>query len=212
MNPLHPSPDTGPLPGFAPERVFWHRANDPDTIGKAAKGGFGIEVDVRSIEGVLFLNHDPIYVCPDWSFQHLLAGFPGEIILDIKETGILGLVIASLSDIDIPLDRCYAADLIVPDMLVAERHGLRTLARKSRYESIQGPFYGEWIDYVFGPEDLPETLRPAFLVSPELHQRPLTEDFIVAALARSYDAVCTDRPETWTHDRHRNQQRTPIPA
>lgn len=212
MNPLHPSPDSDVLPGFPPARVFWHRANDPDTIGLAAKGGFGIEVDVRSVEGVLFLNHDPVYVCPTWSFQHLLAGFPGEVILDVKETGLVSLVLNSLADIDFPLERCYAADLIVPDMLVAERHGLRTLARNSRYERIEGPFYGDWIDYVFAPEDLPETSRPAFLVSPELHQRPLTEEFVISALARGYDAVCTDRPDTWTHDRYRNQQRAPIPA
>jgi hypothetical protein len=190
-------------------KLFLHRANDAESIARAAANGWGIEVDVRWHQKRLLLEHDPIHR-PDSRnlFEARLGGFPGEVILDVKETGLIPVLVEAIRFAGIPLARVYATDLIVPDMLRAERLGLRTLARCSPYEDIHGPFHGYWVDYVRNPNEVLFGDKPAFLVSPELHAWPLEDEFVHACAELPFAGVCTDFPETWNHDRRRDQQRT----
>lgn len=193
--------------------VYVHRANTPDQVARAAANGWGIEVDARSLDGTLFAAHDAHFdpeSCP--KLESLLAGFNGPLILDFKESGIVDHAVRSLEYAHVPLSRVLAADLIVPDMLRAEKLGLRTLARTSRYERIEGPFYGVWLDYVRDTDDLPISVRHGYLVSPELHGWQLEDLFIDYTRYLGFEGVCTDYPERWAHDRRRHEQRTQVSA
>ncbi len=190
--------------------LYLHRSNDELRIARAATEGIGIEVDVRSLGGRLCLSHDPIRrASPELLLEDRLAHFPGPVILDFKESGLIDLALEALDSALIPLERAFAADLIVPDMIRAERLGLRTLARRSKYERISGPFHGYWLDFVERPCDLRLQDKPTFLVSPELHGWTLSDVYVADAVNLGFTGVCTDFPERWNHDRRRDQQRTP---
>lgn len=193
--------------------VYVHRANTPGQVSRASANGWGIEVDVRSLEGTLFAAHDAHFdVEHCFKLEELLANFPGQVILDFKESGIIDHAVRSLEYAHLSLGQVLAADLIVPDMLRAEKLGLRTLARTSRYERIEGPFYGVWLDYVRDTDDLPISVRHGYLVSPELHGWQLEDLFIDYTRYLGFEGVCTDYPERWAHDRRRHEQRTQVSA
>ncbi len=178
--------------------IYLHRANDVTTIERANELGVGAEVDIRLCNGQLVLFHDPI-TGPGSYFPLIeaCALIEGEIILDFKESGIVALTVSELKKAGMKLDRFYAADLIVPDMIAAERLGLRTLARTSSFERIEGPFWGYWVDYISRVDDLPEPSPHSFLVSPELHKFELEDGFIEKAAGYCFDGICTDYPERW---------------
>ncbi|MBX3118675.1 MAG: hypothetical protein KF784_06390 [Fimbriimonadaceae bacterium] len=191
--------------------LYLHRANDEASIRKAADKGWGIEVDIRSYEHDIYLAHDPILSAPSFTGLDLLKGFPGPVIFDFKESGIVDLTIKLIKWAGLDLNKCYAADMIVPDMIRAERNELKTLARLSPYEVISGPFYGYWLDYVKDTEPFTHVPKHTFLVSPELHGWTLDKDFKAAALRAGFEGICTDFPERW-NDCYSNEQWTQISA
>jgi hypothetical protein len=181
--------------------IYLHRANSLSEIERTNAAGWGIEVDVRTVEGELVLTHD----APagkgniDFAlFKDAVRAAKFEMLVDFKESGIVRNVVNAIRDVGKPLDQFIAIDLIVPDMLTAESMGMRTLARKSGYERIEGPFWGYWVDYALSCADLEAASANSVLVSPELHGKPLTPEYIARAKTCGLIGVCTDQPEEWT--------------
>lgn len=182
---------------------YLHRANDVDSIERARVNGWGIEIDVRTHRGKLYLSHDPILEpteCLTWEFlRELVKKFQIPTILDIKESGI-----ARLIDVRGIESLVHAVDLIFPDQkcLVDGGHALRSLSRSSRYETIDlcGDGCGYWWDYQF---DVPESILlfhipiRTVIVSPELHGQPLTDEFAAWVMRAGFMGVCTDQPERY---------------
>lgn len=188
---------------ITPAKVYLHRANTLKAIRRAVRNGWGVEIDIRSQGGALFLSHDPVFT--EASAPRLLEVLAvleetnTPVILDLKETGLMPLLQNELVG---DFSRYVATDLIVPDMIDYEAAGLRTLARRtdshSMSEAVEGPFYGYWFDYVDGAGVLGLTVSPhAYLVSPELHGWDLTAEFINNAVRHDWEGVCTDQPERW---------------
>lgn len=179
--------------------LYLHRANEQAQIKKAIRFGWGIEIDVRSCLGNLYLAHDPILrphdhldleVVLDQVRKHKIP-----TILDIKETGIVHWLDGhGLSDL------VYATDLIYPDQRRVSG-AIRTLSRHSPFESItRGE--GFWLDYVFEPVEK-EKEAPindpsiTVLVSPELHGQSLTDEYVAWVKEAGFMGVCTDFPERY---------------
>lgn len=177
--------------------IIQHRANDWQIIEQSRKTGVGIEVDVRSAGGKLYLSHDliidetncvPLSDLIKYSEENSLI-----TILDMKETGLIKEVAHLIS---IP-ELFYITDVIFPDQLVCKELELLSLSRKSFFEDIHETD-GYWIDYVFNEEDLNshsrESYYRAIVVSPELHKHNLKHSFIDALYNKNAMGVCTDAP------------------
>ena len=66
--------------------IIIHRVNKIDKLKKIPKE-FGVEVDIRSFNSKLILNHDP-HLDGDSFINYLDAFNHGTLILNIKEAGI----------------------------------------------------------------------------------------------------------------------------
>jgi len=209
--------------------IILHRANKIGQWMAAHNFGWGIEVDIRTHLGKLYIAHDPIDQEYDWMLSfHTLCEFaqnyPGTIILDIKETGLIKQVPVythhQTNGPEAYYNQFACTDLIVPDQLLAKDMGIRTLSRRSIYEDINTDAYKPqealsyyyrtlatseyWIDYVSSPADLAPYANIAtqsYVVSPELHnhglRHTLTDEFIKAVVQMNFRGVCTDYPEAY---------------
>lgn len=168
--------------------IILHRANNVGQWIKASNNGWGIEVDLRTHNGLVYLSHEPIEddswmeFSPSFSMLYeATQGWSNTVVLDSKETGIL----KNLRGIRLGIDTHYAfTDLVTPDQIFIRDSGGRTLTRKSKFENISiGPRPGAsintnqleeyWLDYVFTPDDLLEfasVAKDSYVVSPELHK------------------------------------------
>lgn len=168
--------------------IILHRANSVRKWMEALKNGWGIEVDLRTHKGLVYLSHEPIEddswmeFSPSFSMLYeATQGWSNTVVLDSKETGIL----KNLRGIRLDIDTHYAfTDLITPDQIFIRASGGRTLTRRSKFENINigsqpRPMTGQdlpeeyWLDYVFKPGDLTKYTNIAqnsYVVSPELHK------------------------------------------
>jgi hypothetical protein len=178
--------------------LYLHRANSLERIEEANEREIGVELDVRLWDGEPVLSHEPLRIGDrPMSVVDAVALIEGEVVLDFRESEIVAPVVKALQGAGQDLARFYAVDLFVPDMLVAERLGLKTLARWSAYERIEGPFWGRWVDYAWAPGMLTAAESHSFLVSPELHRHDLDDEFIEAAGRLGYSHICTGLPDRW---------------
>ena len=191
--------------------LYLHRANCFEQLERAHTYGWGVEIDVRSHLGRLFLHHDAIEaadlssIVPLAKYLEKAEDWGVPVILDMKESNLAPLVRLELfqsgrtkNDAGV-FDGLVATDLMVFDQLQYEDLGIRTLTRMSCYEQPKGhKSYGFWHDYshLGACHIIGENI---FLVSSELHGVELTEDYITAMNAYNYVGVCTDYPNRWMH-------------
>jgi hypothetical protein len=119
------------------KKYFLHRANTLEEVKKAHKFNCGVEVDIRTYGYSFVASHDITNGNDDELIELLeyVKDNNMEVILDVKETGVIQEMVDALI-YNIPIQNIYFADLIVPDMLIAEKLGYKTLARFSPYETI----------------------------------------------------------------------------
>lgn len=168
--------------------IIMHRANEVQQWVLAKENGWGIEVDLRSHLGAIYLSHDPIedsawleYMPSFSSLIGMTKNWQNTVVLDCKETGLLKY----MRGLDVTSRQYVLTDLIVPDQLLVRTKGGRTLTRRSKFENISitadvtSPFYFTetseefWIDYVFSPkclEPYADIAKNSYIVSPELHK------------------------------------------
>jgi len=175
--------------------IIWHRASRISDWSTAKEYGWGIEVDLRTHNGRVYISHDPIEkeesleFLPSFAmlydfttenrFRTYANKWSNTVVLDCKESGIIERTH------DIWRYGYYAfTGLSVPDEIYAISCGYRTLTRTSRFENLDlcvdcMPQYQNvssneyWVDYVFHPSDLEkyeEIASRSFVVSPELHK------------------------------------------
>lgn len=168
-------------------RGWWARPDERNTLGafeRALDAGFGLELDVRDLNGRLVVSHDPP-VGEALPFAELLAAFdrfgrPGPLAINIKSDGLQS-ALAGMLEPFAPHD-CFVFDMSVPDTLGYLRTGLPVYTRHSEYEP-QPAFLdraaGVWMDCFENDWIDAEAIRrhtdagrAVALVSPELHRRP----------------------------------------
>lgn len=173
------------MPSLA-HRGLWSAPDERNTLAAftaAFSRGWGVELDVRDLDGALVISHDPP-TGDTLSFDAVVAayrqhGCPGVLAVNIKADGLAAPIAGTLADVG--PDHWFAFDMSVPDMLLYARAGLPFFTRHSDLESAPALYEraaGVWLDDFAGgfvTEDrvsahLAAGKRVA-VVSPELHHR-----------------------------------------
>lgn len=188
--------------------IYKHRANSIQSIKQAAENGWGIEIDLRTHNREIYVEHDCVLIegkhdedrhLKFHQVTYFINKYKIPTLLDFKESGIVKQVFDEISVFDRSLYKTI--DLIAPDVIY--NPGIFHLARLSPFENIQiGSGY--WVDFPRSIEDIKELVNDKkedfnVLVSPELHRgNRLEDDFIKAVLdLKAFKGVCTDDPKKW---------------
>ena len=170
-------------------RGFWSErghANSHAALEKAIEMGFGIETDVRDLDGRLVVSHDPPCREDHLAFEDILSMLKNytsqpRIALNIKSDGLQCRVKELLGEWFVKPTNFFVFDMSVPDTLGYQREGVPFYCRVSEYEPesiFLNDSVGVWVDNFSGEFDqvamskslLERGKRVAF-VSPELHGR-----------------------------------------
>lgn len=195
-------------------RGYWREPREKNTLAafeRAWLAGYGIETDLRDLDGTIVVCHD----LPNrgaLSFENLLRAYAARgsstpLALNIKADGLQNAVEHSLANHRV--QEYFVFDMSVPDSLSYYRAGMPVFARRSEYEPhtpLHDKAAGVWLD-AFETEwwgsDLVRTLqaqaKTVAIVSPELHGRRHEDTWrALQALAPEIAApllLCTDFPE-----------------
>ena len=194
-------------------RGYWLNPNEKNSItafNRALVHGFGIETDLRDLNGKLVVSHDipnaNAVSIEDFIQVLMREKIQSPIALNIKSDGLYDLVKTFLDASAI--ENAFVFDMSVPDMLGYFRSGITTYTRLSEYEKhaaflnkCEGvwldAFEEEWFDKVLIKSLLDDCKKISF-VSPELHGRDhkkLWEFLIKNDFHQSQNIfLCTDFP------------------
>lgn len=194
-------------------RGFWTQVSEKNTraaFERAFDGGFGVETDIRDLDGALVISHDPPRLSDAMAFSEFLdlytmAGCPGALALNVKADGLQLMTKQALAAHGV--ENAFVFDMAVPDGLGYLRHGFETFTRHSEIETVPA-FYdkasGVWLD-CFESDWFDESVvaghlavgKRVALVSPELHGRPHLGAWTKwqSFAARSEILLCTDYPQ-----------------
>ena len=193
--------------------------NSPKALVKALHEGFGIETDLRDLDGEVVIAHDPPRGSPpppslEWLFEEISSSpSSGRIGLNIKSDGLSALIESKIQAKGIDVDRLFVFDMSVPDSLSYLERSIPVYSRISDYEltpAFQDKAKGIWVDNFKGSFsqvkhalNLVERGVRATIVSPELHRRDHTglwNEIVETELYLSpLFEICTDFPMEAAH-------------
>lgn len=185
--------------------------NSMAAFERAWSGGYGIETDLRDLDGEVVISHDPPRKGACTLAQFLEAydarGAQTPLALNIKADGLQDAVAKALAQYRVR--NAFVFDMSVPDSLHYLRQGLPAFVRLSEYEketALLERATGIWLD-AFESEwwslDLIRSLcsrkKSVAIVSPELHGRPYEPTWhTLKGLERNLRdtlMLCTDFPD-----------------
>lgn len=202
-------------------RGLWQSAEEKNTLAafeRAFTAGFGVELDVRDLDGTLVVSHDPPRAgCLRFSTVldlYQKCGTPGRMAINIKADGLAPEIVHLLTEHQMH-KTCFVFDMSVPDMLSYNNSEIITFTRHSEYEALPCRLdvcQGVWVDAFENPwADENKILyfinenKTVALVSPELHGKPHLEAWSVwrnaLRCSENYNTrcsaimICTDYPE-----------------
>jgi hypothetical protein len=171
-------------------RGMWSKrceANTLESLERALLNGFGLETDVRDLNGRLVISHDPpLESSEPPTLQSLFdivkrRASPGRIALNIKADGLCAAIQDEIKASGINPYQIFVFDMSVPDSMHFLDKSIPTYTRVSEFEDcvdLIKKATGVWVDNIKG--EFPQVLRSADLltmgtkvaiVSPELHGR-----------------------------------------
>lgn len=197
-------------------RGLWHLKDEQNTL-KALEAsffeGFGVETDIRDLNGNLVISHDmptgkPLLV--DQFFTvYREAGSSAPLALNVKSDGLQKDIQALLTKHSI--ENYFVFDMSVPDTLGYLRNRIKFFSRSSEYETVvalEGDADGIWLDCfieAWKPDRILSFLakgKKVCLVSPELHKREFKNAWEtcrslmtdLSSKERDLLMICTDFP------------------
>lgn len=197
-------------------RGYWKTPEEKNTevaFRRSFELGFGTETDIRDLDGEVIISHDmpcsnnrPITLA---RFLEIYTEYNINVplALNVKSDGMQNHIAQVLRENKI--SNYYLFDMSVPDAISTKKSGLNFLVRQSEFEPISSLIdsaEGVWLDELeaewIKPSDIFAILdraKKAFVVSPELHGRDMTNQWTNLCHDRlqSSDQVylCTDLPE-----------------
>ena len=194
-------------------RGAWARAAERNTLAAfrdAFANGWGVELDVRDLDGELVISHDPP-AADALPFATVIEayrahGCPGTLAVNVKADGLEALTAQQLSAVDAA--HWFAFDMSVPDTLRYQRDGLPFFTRHSDLETAPALYdaaCGVWLDDFAGGFVSQQRIaahldagKRVAVVSPELHGRdrePVWEQWRSWPVWASDEVLlCTDHP------------------
>lgn len=197
-------------------RGFWLEASEKNSTSafiRALIHGFGIETDLRDLDGELVISHDPPKSGEKpISFATFLeiyksVGTNGWLALNIKADGLSGLVGEYL--VKYGIINAFVFDMSVPDMRHYTNSRTKVFTRLSDLEPIAcciDQCAGVWLDSFEEPYVKSSVINMtsqkghfAAIVSPELHKRGYQEAWTDWASSCNFSEngrlmLCTDFP------------------
>ncbi|MEX2316512.1 MAG: hypothetical protein WD669_05130 [Pirellulales bacterium] len=194
-------------------RGLWSRAEQKNTreaLGLALSRGFGLETDVRDHGSELVISHDPpkagALLVRDLLEEYRRLDARGMLALNIKADGLAEELDRLLQAFGI--ERTFAFDMSVPDMLQYHQRKMSYFSRRSELEPHVVSYQecaGIWLD-AFQTDwyksdtilDLLAASKQVAVVSPELHGRD--RQGVWQMLRQIHDPAgqllcCTDYPQ-----------------
>lgn len=171
---------------FLAHRGLWRQADEKNTrqaLCRAFQAGYGVETDIRDLDGELVISHDmprrgalPLTVMLG---DYTSAGRPGTLALNIKSDGLAVLLRQQLAVHEVTNYFCF--DMSVPDTLPYLQETMPVAARLSEYEPegllselADCLWWDAFSDRPLSVDRLQDWLscgKRVCLVSPELHGR-----------------------------------------
>ncbi|MCC2624728.1 MAG: hypothetical protein K0R14_601 [Burkholderiales bacterium] len=168
-------------------RGWWREIKDQNSIDAfrlALTHGYGIETDVRDLNGELVISHDLPKMPTKISFDSFLNLYSESrekplLALNIKSDGLQKILMAKLAKYAVT--NYFVFDMSIPDTLGYMKLNMPYAARLSEYETELGlaesspyiwldAFVSEWYDIDLISQLL-EDSKTVIVVSPELHKR-----------------------------------------
>lgn len=191
--------------------IVKHRVNLTTEL-QTVPNNFGVEIDVRSFNGEIILNHNPLEEGEkfiDWitHFNHKL------LILNVKEEGLEVKLISILRNYNI--NSFFFLDQSFPSIYRMSQSNPQIVSiRASDFEPISTSILlnpgwiwldshsGNWEYIIESMYRLKETKIKTCLVSPELQRQDSSrERMMLKSMIREksleFDAVCTKFPDYW---------------
>ncbi len=188
--------------------------NSVSAIEEAIVAGFGVEIDIRTLNGNIVISHDlpneysPVLDqnIPIWN----LIRHDTSIAYNIKQDGMSGLMSQLLETV--PAHDGFVFDMSVPETFKYVKCDIPSALRVSDYESVHAPLFNRfpniervWLDsfesdWWLGKTNFFSDLIAfrVYIVSPELHgrdPRAVWAWFSSALTAGANVYLCTDHPE-----------------
>ncbi|MBB4007826.1 PI-PLC domain-containing protein [Allorhizobium taibaishanense] len=184
----YPSDETSLRARIIAHRGFWIEPTEKNSLSafiRALTNGFGIETDVRDLDGELVISHDPARSSEKHiSFSAFLEiyksiGTDGWLALNIKSDGLSGWITDHLEKFAIK--NAFVFDMSVPDMRHYMNSRVNVFTRMSDIEPVAccvERCAGVWVDSFDEPyatssliNSVAKERRFAAIVSPELHKK-----------------------------------------
>lgn len=195
-------------------KFYQHRVNSSIDLQRV-KPEFGVELDLRSLNGKLILSHDPFK--NGEFFENWLESWKGQsLILNVKEDGLEDKVIQTLLNHNI--NDYFFLDQHYPTIHKLVNNGFKKVAtRFSDLEDINTALNSKsewiWIDCFSGKweflekelDNLLSGFQKTCLVSPELHNRNSDSELqqllhLIKSSNAKFDAICTKRIDFWNEN------------
>jgi len=188
-----------------------HRVNSINHL-KNVNRKYGVEIDIRTNNSHLILNHDPFK--KGTNFEDFLKNYKHKfLVANIKEEGIELKVLNKLKKMKI--ENYFLLDVTVPQLTKIINKEKKIAFRISKYENIKGALKFSkilkwvWVDTFNGK--LPISLNQIrilkqkkfkiCLVSPELSTKKISYLYIlkrkISKEINLFDAICTKKPNIW---------------
>jgi len=196
-------------------RGLWEKPDQKNSISAieaAFEEGFGIETDIRDLNGDLVISHDIPRVSQDNFFLEDLLDLHSStstdltLALNIKSDGLCESLKEKLKN---RTKNYFVFDMSVPDTLSYRHKSIKFFTRQSEYETCP-PLYddasGIWMDEFQLPwitkeiiENHHQNGKAVAIVSPELHGRTYENEWGKYKLISSHNPelnilLCTDYP------------------
>lgn len=189
---------------FLAHRGFWFHREERNTLAalcRALDEGYGLETDIRDLNGKLVISHDtPRSSCAlpiDILFKYYAnGGYESTLALNIKSDGLQELLLNKIQEYNIA--HYFVFDMSIPDTLGYFQRNMNTFIRRSDIEShpeIAEKAEGTWLDELITPwinahaiMEASKLTNAVCIVSSELHQR--THNFQWAQIENALSLGC----------------------